>query len=390
MTERLPDGHSTNTRLFLLSLTPTAQDDIASRLTEAQERKEQYPLAMSAYIQWIAQHWDTLHATLPKRFRELRQMAYTPGSHSRQASQVAYLQLAWETFTGFAVDAGVLDAATQETLLQDAWNMLTATARQQSNALQDEAPERRFLALLADGFASKRAYLANLNGDCPADGDAWGWVCVTRHDKDGDEYHELQRPPQGTLLGHVGEDWLYLFPEQAYQFVAKAARDANSVFPVESKTLLKHLGDAGYIATKKENGDIRRTLQQRIGTSNPRVIKLRRTALTELYPVITGYNTAPSTEPGTEKLPTITEGYKQNEQSAPGVPGNGELESHVRAHVDHDTHTYNGVNTQSTTAESQEGNVEITGYCGLTGFVADRRPIIWRQTFGTLSDYVLL
>ena len=30
--ERLPDGHSTNARLFLLSLTPTAQDDIASRL----------------------------------------------------------------------------------------------------------------------------------------------------------------------------------------------------------------------------------------------------------------------------------------------------------------------------------------------------------------------
>ncbi len=27
--------------------------------------------------------------------------------------------------------------------------------------------------------------------------------------------------------------------------------------------------------------------------------------------------------------------------------------------------------------------------CGLTGFVADRRPIIWRQTLGTLSDYAL-
>src|SRR6516164_2409188 len=106
-------------------------------------------------------------------------------------------------------------------------------------------------------------YLENLNGDCPADGDAWGWVRVTRHDRDGDAYHELQRPPHGTLLGHAGEDWLYLFPEQAYQFVTKAARDANSVFPVESTTLLKHLADGGMIATATESGQVRRTVKQR-------------------------------------------------------------------------------------------------------------------------------
>jgi DNA primase catalytic core len=211
--ERLPDGHSTNARLFLLSLTPTAQDDIANRLAKAQECKAQYQLAMSAYIQWIAQHWDTLQDTLPQRFRELRQLAYAPGNHFRQPSQIAYLQLAWEVFTTFALEVGALDPDSRTALLQDAWEMLTTTARQQSQALQDEAPEHRFLALLADGFASKRAYLENLNGDCPADGDAWGWVRVTRHDRDGNAYHELQRPLQGTLLGHAGEDWLYLFPE---------------------------------------------------------------------------------------------------------------------------------------------------------------------------------
>ena len=334
--ERLPDGHSTNARLFLLSLTPTAQDDIARRLAKAQECKAQYPLAMSAYIQWIAQRWDTLQDTLPQRFRELRQLAYAPGNHFRQPSQIAYLQLAWEVFTAFALEVGALDPDSRTALLQDAWEMLTTTARQQSQALQDEAPERRFLALLADGFASKRAYLENLDGDCPADGDAWGWVRVAVRDRDGNEDVMLRRPSQGILLGHAGEDWLYLFPEQAYQFVAKAARDANSVFPVESTTLLKHLADGGMIATATEAGQVRRTVKQRIGNSTLRVIKLRRTALAGLFPATQGTTTSQGTTQGTPQPTDSAGGYKSLKTAVPYVPWNGALESHTGTC---DTHT---------------------------------------------------
>ena len=100
------------------------------------------------------------------------QRAYAAESHTRQAAQVAHLALAWDVFTRFAVDAAAMDAATRDTLLEEVWTMLTTAASQQGALLQHESPEHRFLALLSDGFASKRAYLENLNGDCPLDGEA--------------------------------------------------------------------------------------------------------------------------------------------------------------------------------------------------------------------------
>ena len=269
-------------------------------------------------------------------------------------------------FTAFALAVGALDTDTRTALLQDTWKMLTTTARQQSQALQDEAPERRFLALLADGFASKRAYLENPDGDCPADGDAWGWVRVTRHDRDGDAYHELQRPPQGTLLGHAGEDWLYLFPEQAYQFVAKAARDANSVFPVEANTLLKHLADGGMIATATEAGQVRRTLRQRIGNSNLRVIKLRRTALAGVFPAIQGTSTPQGTTQGTAQSIDSSGSYNGMKSAVPYVPWNGALESHTHVRDTH-AHKLDDVRVNVMQSYSMGDSLDISGNIGNTG-----------------------
>ena len=188
--------------------------------------------------------------------------------------------------------------------------MLTTTARQQSQALQDEVPERRFLALLADGFASKHAYLEISTAIAPLMGMPGGG-CVS-HATIGMVMHitNYSTTPQGTLLGHAGEDWLYLFPEQAYQFVAKAARDANSVFPVESTTILKHLADGGMIATATESGQVRRTVKQRVGNGTLRVIKLRRTALAGLFPETQGTSTPQGTTQGTAQPIDSAGSYK--------------------------------------------------------------------------------
>ena len=210
----LPEGHSTNARLFLLPLAPTTHDTIVAALTAAQQQTAQYALAMSAYIQWIAQHWEMLQATLLPRFRALRQRAYAAESHTRPAAQMSFA-LAWDVFTRFAVDAAAMDAATRDTLLEEVWTMLTTAASQQGALLQHESPEHRFLALLSDGFASKRAYLENLNGDCPLDGEA-GAGCASpariRRAMSGWRFNA----PTRALAWPYGEEWLYLFPEQTY------------------------------------------------------------------------------------------------------------------------------------------------------------------------------
>ena len=127
--ERLPDGYSTNARLFLLSLTPTAQDDIASRLAKAQVQGTVPPRHECLYpVDCSTLGHAPRHPA--KRFRELRRLAYAPGNHFRQPSQIAYLQLAWEVFTTFALEVGALDPDSRTALpagrLEDAHNDRTA------------------------------------------------------------------------------------------------------------------------------------------------------------------------------------------------------------------------------------------------------------------------
>ncbi len=78
-------------------------------------------------------------------------------------------------------------------------------------------------------------------------------------------------------MGMLDDDWLLLFPEATYQFVAAASRSAGSVFPIELKTLLARLDESGLIAT--ESSAKRRTVNIWTGSGTKRVIKLRRDAV---------------------------------------------------------------------------------------------------------------
>jgi hypothetical protein len=142
-----------------------------------------------------------------------------------------------------------------------------------------ETPVQRFLALLADGFASKQVYVEALKGGPPGNGDEWGWEMCASKDQEIDEHRELQHNMSAQLLGRIEGGWLLLYPEVTYQYVSAAARTAGQVFPVDRNTLLVRLDEDGLIATAREKGGKRRTVKQRIGDRTPRVIKLSVAAL---------------------------------------------------------------------------------------------------------------
>lgn len=273
--ERLPEGHSTAARLFPVPVEPGQLTP--ERLAAAQAKRPLYASAMAAYLQWLAGRLDLLSATLPTRFRALRQVAQRAGAHRREPGQVAHLFLGLEVWLGFAVEVGALAAAEQDALLSRAWTVLVAHAREHGQDLAAETPVRIFLALLGDGFAAKRAYLEAPGGGAPADGKLWGWEPDTRTDRGGLAYHELRHPTTGTLVGVLEDDWVFLYPEATYQFVVAAARMGGQVFPVELRTLLKRLDEAKLIATEPGTG--RRTPNVWTGQRSRRVIKLRRDAL---------------------------------------------------------------------------------------------------------------
>ncbi len=286
--ERLPDGHSTNARMFLVSIAPPQHKaETAARLTEAQRHRESYARAMSGYLAWLAGKTDTFQRALTERFSALRDAARADGSHARQPGAVAHLTLAWETWTQYAMESGAITAAERDALLGQVWTILCTAAQVQADSLLTLRPDQRALDLWLNGLAGKRCYLETLDGTAPDDAADWGWTREEEQNAFGIRRDTLRRPPGGILLGYVAADWLYLLPEVAYQFLCKAARDAGEQFPVDLKTLLKALDEAGLIETHRVGGQTRRTVQQRFGGLRLRVIKLKR-ALSPVRQVTAG------------------------------------------------------------------------------------------------------
>ena len=271
--ERLPDGHSTAARMFPVAVAPRQTDP--AKLTIAQDNRSLYPFAMAAYVMHLAGRMDALKVELPRRFTELRQQAARSGGHAREPGQVAHLQLALEVWLGFAVDISATTAQNRDELLKASWAVLLAHAAEHGRALAEETPVRLFLSLLTDGFAGKKAYLEAKDGGTPVEAERWGWEVVPSVNEDYED--KVRHLPAASLLGVVDGDWLLLYPEATYQFVQTASRAAGRSFPVESRTLVRRLDEAGLIAIEPGTG--KRTPNVRIGPRTQRVVKLAARAL---------------------------------------------------------------------------------------------------------------
>lgn len=273
--ERLPSGHSTAARMFPVAI---AKGDIdAAALSRAQDELPLYPAAMSAYLAWIAQRFETLRPALGARFLELRTAARSDG-HPRDAAQVAHLQLGLETALQFAVDVRALDQERRDALLRASWPALLELGKDHQAEMAAEQPVEMFLRLLANGLASRTCFLESMTGDTPRPPTSWGWVVHRFTDASGQEQIEYRRPAVQRLLGNVDADWVYLLPDAAFQFAVQDSRAADRHFPVDDTTLWRRLAEAGVIHTQGS----RRIVNKRFGGSMRRVVMLKRSALSLL------------------------------------------------------------------------------------------------------------
>jgi hypothetical protein len=229
---------------------------------------------MAAYLHWIAQNRERLAAELPERFRQLRANARQGDGHRREPGQVAHLALGSDTLLRFAVEAEALTKTDAGKLRERIWQALQKIATDNAIELSEETPVQRFLALLADGVASRRIYLEATEGGVPDEPERWGWERRSVENGPAAYAHNAA----AVLVGRLKGDWLCLYPEATFQYVTTAAKTASQVFPVDFRTLLKLLDDRGLITKQTD----RRTVKETLGNTKPRVIKLRANALAPL------------------------------------------------------------------------------------------------------------
>jgi hypothetical protein len=275
--ERLPEGHSSIARMMPIAVPPGAIDKAS--LTQAQDNRHHYPFALASYLQSLAQRFDMLQAMLPQQFRALRAELQVTGSHRREPGQLAHLMLGLETFLGFAADCGAMTESDVDAHLRQAQESLLGHAREHTLAQTEEAPAQLFLRYLTDGFAGKRIYLEDKQGETPIDAEVWGWERSAQGDSFGMPQEGWRHGSAAQLVGVLDDDWLLLYPEQVYQFVVGAARAAGRTFPVDQNSLMRRLDEAGLIATEFEGSERRRKVNVWIGGATKRVLKLRRSAV---------------------------------------------------------------------------------------------------------------
>jgi len=281
--ELLPQGHSNSARMFLVSLPPLSPDDVRAHgiaLTGAQHQRGLYAHAMAVYLQWIAQHWRTLAASLPGRLADLRSDAATAGAHAREPGQVAYLQLAWETFTQCALEHGAISADERQAILTETTTLFLTAVEVHAAILRREQTVPRFLDALRDGFAAKQVYLRGTRDPIPDEPEQWGWTPTTQWDGNAREHVPSFDPKHAALLGYADDTCLYLIPKALEQYLHQAAKAESRVWPGDMTTLLRELEGAGAIRTAKNaKGHVDRELQKKIQRCNQRLIHLWRTAV---------------------------------------------------------------------------------------------------------------
>ena len=273
--EDVPNGHSVRARMVVVEVTRGDVD--LGRLTQVQADAAEGKLAqaMAGYITWLAPQMEGLRPVLEARRKELRAAARTRGAgHDRTPENIASLQIGLEMVLRYAEQSGAITAAEREHHAQRGWEALLRLADVQTELQGGEEPTRRFLSLLSGVLTAGHGHVAAANNEgVPADPHRWGWRRLQTGDE---EYLPTTWHPQGTRIGWVSGDDLYLEPEAAYSAVQKMARDQGTTSPLSQTTLWKRVKEKGLLVSHDPERNVARAT---IAGERKRVLHLHIDAL---------------------------------------------------------------------------------------------------------------
>lgn len=266
--EDIPRGHSLRARVLIIEVPAHTLQDHQPQVTACQHAAAHglYAQAMAGYVQWLAQHYETIQEALQPALIALRAQA-PQGRHPRIPETMAQCGLGLQHFLAYAADAGALTAAQCQTLWQRAWSTLATVAEAQHEHQNSEAPERRFLVLLAAALTAGHAHAVDAQTlGLPQQPHAWGWTHqpVGTGPSPRETWH-----PHGDCLGWVTEEGrLYLDPDAAFRVVQAFADSQKAPLPLTQRTLWKRLAEHGCIAG--EPSQAQHTVRREIGPDKKR------------------------------------------------------------------------------------------------------------------------
>lgn len=253
-------------------------------------------LAMAGYVRWMAGRYDQIQKTVRERLIELRGRAHDSQAHRRTPDLIANLAVGWETWLTYAAEVGAITEAERQQLWQRAWRGLGQAASQQNAQQQAAEPTRRFLDLLLGAIASGAAHVAGPDGHAPSDPAAWGW----RDRSDPlSQFPSNRWHDQGSRIGWIDADGLYLEPQASYTVAQKFGASAGEPLVCGQRMLSRHLFERNLLVRSERERD-RYTVRRDLEGRRRNVLHLRRDVLdaTSAESTAQTAQTAPTAEPG--------------------------------------------------------------------------------------------
>jgi hypothetical protein len=250
--EDTPLGQSLQARMLVLNVSPGDVDMAA--LTECQQAGAQgvYAQAMAAFIQWIAQDFDTVPGLITTK-AETRRCDFH-AAHRRSTDIAAHLLTGFEVFLCFAKVEGVISYDEEKAFQERGLQALQAAVGEQQQLQRTSDPVELFFRYLNTALTGGLAHVANMAGTVPEHPHSWGW----RPKDELGGYHqggEWQATssgewrPQGRRIGWIEGDNLYLDPTGAFAVVQEMGRRTNHQITLTDHTLRKRLHEAGKLAS---------------------------------------------------------------------------------------------------------------------------------------------
>jgi hypothetical protein len=164
-------------------------------------------------------------------------------SHGRTANNNAHLEWAWDTFFAFVAGGNLIDAGDLEEYRALIASALDQHGRNQAKYLVIANDALKFVEFIQNAILSGKAHLTDQRGEMPDDPVKWGW-------KKGTGIVQAQ----GTCIGYVNGDEVYLLPDESYRIASDGGTGTDKIRATKD-ALQKRLREEGLLAYTTETGN---------------------------------------------------------------------------------------------------------------------------------------
>ncbi len=249
--EEIPKGESLQARFLVIPIEPGDINLEAVTRCQGAGGEGRSAQVMAAYVQWVAENYESIKrdkAIYMEHFRRhLNLNTNLPPIHPRTQQIIADLFVGIYFFCEFAKSKGLLTPRDPRPFYESAWQALVTVASLQAHTQAVTNPANQFLDLLRGALSLGMAHINDKNEGLPRVAlshlNAMGW-----RPAEGSVHPQ----PQGTRIGWMDGQNLYLYPDGALSVATSMAKRTNVPFHLTKQTLGRRLREKGLLLAVDE------------------------------------------------------------------------------------------------------------------------------------------